>query len=131
LLYCTGSALAAILQNTCPNENLISKLVHVLREDLHKDTAGHVSKSEFISWSTKMIITTASTQEANLVEIYQKIFLSPSRSGGSRAVEDPKDDDRTVDENPDHQSISTPLDSLHPDFNDDDETIASREEDGN
>jgi hypothetical protein len=131
LFYCTGSALSGILQqqNTCPNENLISKLVHLLREDLRKDAVGHVSKSEFISWSIKMITTASSSRnEATLQDIYQNIFLSPSR-GGKEIPTVPRDDG-TIDENSDNQTVSTPLDSLHPDFKDD-ETIATRDDEGN
>lgn len=117
-------------QSTCPNENLISKLVHLLREDLHKDSAAHVSKSEFITWSSDVIQSTLPSNGITLENIYQKIFLSPSRGGkGNVAIlSEGKDDEGTIDEGSFHQTISSTIDSLHPDFKDD-ETIATREDD--
>jgi hypothetical protein len=120
-------------QNTCPNENSIAKLVHLLREDLRKDEAAHVSKSEFITWSTDIVLSTLPPNEVTLQNIYQKIFLSPSRGGGGGGKQDAdleslgKDDEGTVDGSSYHHTVSTPLDSLHPDFKDD-ETIATRED---
>jgi hypothetical protein len=106
---------------------LIAKLVHLLREDLHKDSAAHVSKSEFITWATDLI---HSSGEVTLQNIYQKIFLSPSRGGGGGGKQSSdleSLDAGTIDDNSYHHTLSTPLDSLHPDFKDD-ETIATRED---